>query len=80
MGLPDKRIKKITLPGDVEGSRTYEVIPERLGKDGHSVGLPNLTADATLALTSDLQDISVSEIKKQWAKSTSMTSVSTATE
>lgn len=54
MSLPDKRIKKIALPGDVEGSNTYEIVPEKLGKNGHSAELPTLAADATLALTSDL--------------------------
>lgn len=52
MALPDKKIKKVKLPGDVDGSQTYEIIPERLQKNGHEASLPTLAADTTL-LTSD---------------------------
>ena len=54
MSLPEKRIKKITLPGDVSGSKTYEIVPEKLGKNSHSAELPTLTEDSTIALTKDL--------------------------
>lgn len=54
MALPNKKIKQIQLPGDISGSKTYEIIPERLGKNGHSAELPTLSSDSTIALTSDL--------------------------
>ena len=50
MALPSKKIKQIKLPGDVEGSKTYEIIPERLGKNGYEAALPTLTKDEVLAL------------------------------
>lgn len=54
MSLPTNKIKKIQLPGDVEGNKTYEVIPGRLQNSGYEAALPTLTADSVLALTSDL--------------------------
>jgi len=59
MALPDKKIKKIKLPGDVEGSQTYEIIPERLQKNGYEAVLPNLTKNSTIALTDDLPSAAV---------------------
>lgn len=50
MSLPSKKIKKIKLPGDVEGSQTYEIIPEKLGKNGYAAELPTLTEDSTILL------------------------------
>lgn len=56
MALPDKKIKKIKLPGDVEGNKTYEIVPNKLsdGSTNFSATLPTLTEDSTIALTSDL--------------------------
>lgn len=56
MALPDKKIKKIKLPGDVEGNKTYEIVPDKLsdGSTNFSTTLPTLTEDSTIALTSDL--------------------------
>lgn len=50
MALPSNRIKKVKL----NGSTTYEIVPESLAKNGHQASLPNLSADATLATTADL--------------------------
>lgn len=54
MSLPEKRIKKIALPGDIEGSNTYEIVPDKLGNNGFSADLPILEADSTIALTKDI--------------------------
>lgn len=51
MALPENKIKKIKLPGDVDGSQTYDIVPEKLGKDGYSAELPTLTRDGTLAIS-----------------------------
>lgn len=50
MALPTNRVKKIKLANNTE----YEIIPERLQNSGFSASLPTLSADATLALTSDI--------------------------
>lgn len=54
MALPSKKIKNIKLPGDVDGSKTYEIVPEMLGKGGYSAELPTLTENSTIALTTDI--------------------------
>ena len=54
MSLPTNKIKKIKLPGDVDGNKTYEIIPERLQNSDYEAVLPTLTADSTIALTSNL--------------------------
>ena len=55
MALPEKKIKQIKLPNDVDGSKTYEIVPEMLGKDGYSAELPVLTEDSTIALSTDIE-------------------------
>jgi len=55
MSLPEKKIKQVALPGDVDGSQTYEIIPERLGKNGYEASLPNLAADNILAVLNEEQ-------------------------
>lgn len=51
MALPENKIKKIKLPGDINGSKTYEIIPERLAKDGFAAELPTLEADSVISLS-----------------------------
>lgn len=50
MALPNKRIKKVQLPGDVQGDKTYDIVPEMLGKDGYSAELPTLTENSRILL------------------------------
>ena len=50
MALPNKKINKIKLPVDGQGSQTYEIIPERLENGGYEAALPTLTQDSVLAL------------------------------
>jgi len=54
MALPDKKIKKIQLPGDVQGDKTYEIVPEMLQRDGFGAVLPRMDEDGTLALEGDI--------------------------
>ena len=58
MALPEKKIKKIKLPGDVSGNKTYEIVPDKLsdGSTNFSATLPTLTEDSTIALASDIPD------------------------
>lgn len=49
MALPPN-IKKVKLPNN----DVYEIIPERLQKDGYELKPPTLTQDSTIALTSDI--------------------------
>ena len=58
MSLPTNKIKKIKLPGDVDGNKTYEIIPEKMQNSGYEAALPTLTADDTLATTKTTQTIS----------------------
>ena len=53
MALPTNRIKKVKLPGDVNGDKTYEIIPSMLqdGTTSYVAELPELTEDSTVALT-----------------------------
>lgn len=57
MSLPTNKIKKIKLPGDVDGNKTYEIIPEKMQNSGYEAALPTLTQDSTIALTSDIPTI-----------------------
>lgn len=60
MALPQKHIKTINLPKQVEGQTVedaYEVVPEMLTKNGYAAELPALTGNATLVITSDLTNI-----------------------
>lgn len=50
MALPTNKIKKI----NPDGVTDYEIIPERLQNNGYEAVLPTLTADSTIALTSNL--------------------------
>ena len=50
MSLPTNRIKKITA----SDGTSYDIVPEMLQKSGYSAELPALTANSTIALTSDL--------------------------
>lgn len=50
--LPEKRIKKIKLPGDVSGDKTYEIIPDKMQSSGFQAVLPTLTSDTTI-ITAD---------------------------
>lgn len=61
MALPTNRIKKIKLPGDVDGSQTYEIVPDKLsdGSTNYKASLSTLTSDSTIALTSDLHTYQV---------------------
>lgn len=54
MALPTNKIKKI----NPDGVTDYEIIPERLQNSGYEAVLPTLTADSTIALTSQIPDIS----------------------
>lgn len=54
MPLPNKRIKNIKLP---TSNDAYEIIPERLQNSGYAASLPTLTADSTLALKSDVDNV-----------------------
>jgi len=54
MALPTNKIKKI----NPDGVTDYEIIPERLQNNGYEAVLPTLTADSTIALTSQIPDIS----------------------
>ena len=56
MALPTNKIKKIKLPGDVDGNKTYEIIPEKMQNSGYEAALPTLTADTTLATSTDLSN------------------------
>lgn len=53
MALPTNRIKNIKLPNNT----TYTIVPEMLQNNGHSAELPTLSADSTIALTSDMPQI-----------------------
>lgn len=53
MALPTNRIKKIKLPNNTE----YEIVPERLGKDGFEAALPTLNEDSIIALKTDLPQV-----------------------
>lgn len=54
MALPEKRIKKIKLPGDVSGNKTYDIIPSMMqdGTSNYKASLPTLTQDEEIALKS----------------------------
>ena len=54
MALPNKKINKIKLPVDGQGSQTYEIIPERLENGGYEAALPTLTQDSVLALQGEV--------------------------
>ena len=54
MALPNNKIKKIKLPNSNDA---YEIIPERLQNNGFEAGLPKLTADSTIALKSDVDNL-----------------------
>ena len=60
MALPSKRIKNISIPVTVEQTteqESYEIVPERLGKNGYAAELPTLTANTTLVVASDIVNI-----------------------
>lgn len=52
MALPEKRIKKIKLPGDVEGNKTYDIIPSMMqdGTSNYKATVPTLSKDEVIAL------------------------------
>lgn len=54
MALPNNKIKKIKLPNSTDA---YEIIPERLQNNGFEANLPKLTADSTIALKSDVDNL-----------------------
>lgn len=54
MALPNNKIKKIKLPNSTDA---YEIIPERLQNNGFEASLPKLTADSTIALKSDVDNL-----------------------
>lgn len=54
MALPNNKIKKIKLPNSNDA---YEIIPERLQNNGFEASLPNLKADSTIALKSDVDNL-----------------------
>lgn len=53
MALPSNKIKKIKLPSGT----SYEIIPERLQKNGYEAALPTLTQNKTIAVTTDLPQV-----------------------
>lgn len=60
MALPNKHIKNINLPKQVEGQTVedvYEVVPEMLTKNGYAAELPTLSANTTLVVASDIVNI-----------------------
>lgn len=54
MALPNNKIKKIKLPNSNDA---YEIIPERLQNNGFEASLPKLTANSTIALKSDVDNL-----------------------
>ena len=59
MALPENRIKKIKLPGDVGGNKTYEIIPEKVSDgSGNYAVLPSLSVDDTIVTVNTAQTIS----------------------
>ena len=50
MALPTNKIKQVKLPDNT----VYQIVPEMLGKNGYSAELPTLTANSTIALTSNI--------------------------
>jgi len=60
MALPQDRIKVISIPevvNEEQISKPYTIVPEMLGKNGYSAELPTLTANSTIALTSDIINV-----------------------
>lgn len=55
MPLPTNKIKKVKLPNNTE----YEIIPSTLqdGTTTNKLSVPTLTADSTVAITSDLPQV-----------------------
>ena len=55
MALPTKKINKVTLPGDVNGSKTYDIVPTILsdGTTNYSATLPTLNQDSVIAVKSE---------------------------
>jgi len=66
LALPEKRIKRIKLPGDSGGNRTYEIVPGSLVYHNTTTNLdyaiqpPAVSADSTLVVTSDLATVATS--------------------
>ncbi len=62
MALPTKRIKKIKLPGDVDGSQTYDVVPSMMqdGSTSYKAELPTLTKDETISVSTHKHSVTAS--------------------
>ena len=58
MALPTKKIKYVKVPGT---EQSYEIIPERLQKNGYEAVLPTLTTDSTIALAEKRAEITLTE-------------------
>ena len=58
--LPTNRIKKIKLPGDNNGDKTYDIIPTMLqdGTTTNKLSVPSLSTDDTIVTTNTTQTIS----------------------
>ena len=52
MSLPNKKVKKIKVPASED---SYEIIPERLGKNGYAAELPTLTEDSQITLDNNIK-------------------------
>lgn len=57
MALPENRIKKIKLPDNTE----YTIVPEQLQSNGHSLSVPSLSQDSTVAVKNIDNEFSVTQ-------------------
>ena len=61
MSKPSGSIKQVHLPTDATGVN-HDIIPDAVGNGNYKASCPTLSADATLALTSDLPNITSTEV------------------